>query len=120
MGRTDNGLDLGRLDAVDKITGGQHMGGRYGSSSQFVQGNHRKPIAVVPFQHQHHPVTPLDSGLGKHICHLIAVSADLVKGKDMFFIFRIAPNHGPFGRCFLGNGIHNIIAKVKIIRIVQR
>ena len=28
MGRTDNGLDLGRLDAVDKIAGGQHMGGQ--------------------------------------------------------------------------------------------
>ena len=50
-----------------------------------------------------------------HVIEAIGIG----KGKNMFLIFRVAPDHGPFFRGFGGDGVHNVVGKVKIVRIME-
>ena len=118
-GGADDGVDLCHADAVDVITNRQHMGGGNGGDAQLMQRQHRKPVFVVALEHQHHPVSPAQPRRAEYISHAVGVLLHIGKGKNMFLIFRVAPDHGQFFRGFGGDGVHNVVGKVKIVRIME-
>ena len=117
LGSADDGIRVGLADAVDIVADSEHMGGRNRHGAQLMQSHHREPIFIVPLQHQHHPHTPTDSGIPEHICHAVGILLDVPERKKVLLILGVAPDQSGFLRGLRGNGIHHIVAKVKILRV---
>ena len=105
--------------AVHKVAHRQHVGGRYHHGAQLVEGYGSKPVFVVAFEDDHDPVAPAYAGCPENIGHLVAVSLYIVKSKDMFFVFGIAPDKGSLSRRHIGEPVDHIVSEIEVFRTVD-
>ncbi len=95
------------------------MGGGNHHRPQLMEGDGGKPILVVALKHHHHPRSLADARPAEDIGHPVALPPELAEGEAPLLSLGIAPDEGDFLRGFLCQGVHNIVAKVEIPRIVQ-
>ena len=95
------------------------MGRRHQNRADLVQGNCQVPVFIMTLEQQHHPVALADAGFQQEAAGLRGQTADVTEGKHFFLSVLVAPLDGTLVRLGIGNGIHNVIAEIEIVRIVQ-
>ena len=92
------------------------MGRRNRNRADFMQRYQANPKLIFPFEHQHDPVTFLNTMLFEHVCGLIAQLAHFQKGKLRFIAVDIAPFERHFVRYKARVFINDIETEIEIFR----
>ncbi len=113
VGRADQGLDAGSVEAVLKVMLLQLVGCGDRDGAQFVQGHHGEPELIVPLEHQHDPVAPLDSQGGEIVGALVGGVLDILEGEAALLMMLVHIEHGQLIRILAGDLVHDIKTEVE-------
>ena len=61
VGGAEDGADPGGVEPIAEVVLLEQVGGGDGHGPQLVEAQDGEPELVVPLEHQHHPVPPLDA-----------------------------------------------------------
>ena len=115
----DDRLELSRLKPVNDVIGSEHVGHRSHYRAKFMHGNCDYPVLPVTFQGYHDPVASSYACVLHGVGRLIGQPAQLAKSYYLFVSGTVAPYDGSLVRLFLRYGVHHVIGKVEIVRIIK-
>ena len=119
LGSADDSLHLGLAQPVADVRLGEHVGHGDHHRPQLVEGNGHQPVLIVALEGHHHLVPPADALRQQGVGHLAAQAADVSKGKRAFRSLGVAPDQSPLAGVLGSQGVHHVVAEVKVLRVVQ-
>ena len=114
---TQDGRNTSCLEPIGKVMLHQLIGGRNGDGTQLVQTQNSEPELIVPLQHQHDPVPPLDAQTLEVVGTLGRSILEVLKGEPAFGHVVCDVDHCQLVGVFPGQCVHRVKSKVVAIGV---
>ena len=116
LARRDDGLDPGRIAAVDNVLFGQQVGRRDHHRAQLVQRQNREPELVAALEDQHHHIALSDAEALEIRGRAVAFALDVGKGEPDFGALVVGPQQRLLAGLLGGVCVHHVVAEIEILR----
>ena len=113
IGAAHHSPDIRRLEAVFKILLQQLIRGWHRHCAQLMQAQDGKPELIVPPEHQHDPVSPLDSQGFEIVGGPGGLQLHVLEGEPPLFLVVVQVEHRQLIRLFPSQPVHDIKGEVK-------
>ncbi len=113
IGGAHHGPDTRRLEAVFKILLQQLIRGWHRHCAQLMQAQDGKPELIVPPEHQHDPVAPLDSQGLEIVGGPGGLQLHVLEGEPALVLVVVQVEHGQLIRLFPSQPVHDVKGEVE-------